>query len=184
MWQSLMNNPKFKQGLVVSVIAVAVLGGGLLIQRALKTPEPEVSPEITLEPSQQMTSELKEPMSEAEKQVIENKFAQEGAEMTLLKDVTGGQAVGTAWRLFDGNKFYHKIEASGLSPVEKGFFYEGWLVGETGFFSTGRLELIDAKGMLYFTSDEDQSSFRGAVLTLEAEDGNTAPDKHILEGSF
>ncbi len=184
MWQPVIKSAKVKQGAAVILIAVAVLAGALVIQRARKSPEPSISPEITLEPSQQITEPLQEPMSEAEKKAIDDKFAKEGAEMTVLKDVSGGQAVGTAWRLFDGSKFYHKIEATNLAGVDKGYYYEGWLVGDNGFFSTGRMSLEGTKAYLYFTSDEDKSAFRGVVVSLETEDGNPAPGKHILEGSF
>jgi hypothetical protein len=143
-----------------------------------------ITPEITLEPGEQMTQPLQSAMSEAEKQTIEEAFVKEGAEMTLLKDVTGGQGVGTAWRQYDGTKFYHKVDANNLPGLDKGFYYEGWLVGESGFFSTGRMAVDSGRGKLYYTSSEDKTIFRGVVITLEAEDGNEAPDKHILEGSF
>ena len=60
----------------------------------------------------------------------------------MLKDVSGGQAVGTAWR-HQGKKFALKMEVSRLASLDKGFFYEGWLVGDTGFFSIGRLGEVD-----------------------------------------
>jgi hypothetical protein len=104
--------------------------------------------------------------------------------MVVLKDVAGGQAVGTAWRQFEGEAFSHKIEANGLATLEKGFFYEGWLVGDESFFSTGRLGEVDGQGNLYYKTDEDKSEFRGVVITLESEDGDPAPAEHVLEGSF
>jgi len=110
--------------------------------------------------------------------------------MTLLKDVSGGQGVGTAWRQFDGTlpaqagKFYHKIDSSNLTMPDKGFFYEaGWSL-VMAFFSTGRLAVVDGRGKLYYNAQEDKTSFSGVVITLEEEDGNAAPGKHILEGNF
>lgn len=168
----------------LGLVAVVVVGGGMWLWNQSKQKEPAVNPEITLEPTEQITTELQPAMSEAEKQGIEDAFAKEGAEMTLLKDVSGGQAVGTAWRQYDGTRFYHKIDANNLPALEKGFYYEGWLVGESGFFSSGRLAVVSGRGMLYYSAEEDKTGFRGVVVTLEAEDGNPAPDKHVLEGSF
>lgn len=166
------------------LLAVVLVGGGIWLVTRNQPKETAVSPEITLEPTEQITTELQPVMSEAEKQGIEDAFAKEGAEMTLLKDVSGGQAVGTAWRQYDGTRFYHKIDANNLPASEKGFFYEAWLVGDNGFFSTGRLAVVSGRGMLYYSTVADQTDFRGVVVTMEAEDDNAAPDRHILEGSF
>lgn len=173
-----MNN-KVKYGLVLGLI---VVGGVLMMNR--KEVEDEVAPEITLEPTKQMVTELPLPMSEAEKNAIEDKFSKEGVEMTLLRGVAGNEAVGTAWRHFADEEFVHKAEASSLPSLDKGFFYEGWLVSEDGFFSTGRVSFSEGKGELYYTTDEDKSNFSGVVITLEEEDGNEEPGKHVLEGSF
>lgn len=173
-----------KQVIIGGVLVLVLVGGGFWLVNRNQPKEEAISPEITLEPTQQITTELIPSMSEAEKQTIEDAFAKEGVEMTLLKDVVGGQAVGTAWRQYDGIKFYHKIDANNLISPDKGFYYEAWLVGEAGFFSTGRLGVADGLGRLYYAVPEDKSEFRGVVVTLEPEDGNEAPDKHILEGSF
>ena len=131
MWEQVINNKKVRYGLVLVLVAVF---GWLVIKG--KDVEEQVMPEITLEPTKQMVAELQMPMSETEKTAIEDKFLSEGVEMTLLKGVAGNQAVGTAWRHFDGEKFVHKVEATDLTELEKGFFYEGWLVSKDGFFST------------------------------------------------
>ncbi len=169
---------------IVGVLAMLalVIGGVWLASRDEQ--EEEVAPEIVLESSEQMEVDLQMPMTETERQEIEEKFASEGVEMVVLKDVAGGQAVGTAWRQFDGEKFFHKVEASGLAALEKGFFYEGWLVGDNGFFSTGRLGEVEGQGSLYYKVDEDKNGFEGVVITLEPEDGDPAPAEHILEGNF
>jgi len=167
-----------------AAIAAIIIVGGVWLMKSTRPKEGPVNPEITLEPSKQITAELAEPMTPEEKQAIEDIFAKEGVEMTLLQDVSGIQLFGTAWRLFDGTKYYHKIEAGNLADPEKGYFYEGWLVGDSGFFTTGRLAVAGGKGTLYYVSGEDKTNFRGVVLTLENEDGDPAPGKHILEGSF
>jgi len=179
-----MDNKLNKQIIGLLMIVGVVISGMWLVKQKKK--EAEVKPEITLESSKQMEGDanLQLPMTEAEKQEIEGVFATEGVEMTVLEDVTGGQAIGTGWRQFSNDKFFHKVEANELPALEKGFFYEGWLVGDEGFFSTGRMGEEAGKGVLYYTADEDKSDFRGVVITLEPEDGDPAPAEHVLEGSF
>ena len=168
--------------LIIAAVIVAVV----LLAKKGKKVEEIVLPEIVLESSKMMVTDqqLQLPLTEAEKQQIENVFAKEGVEMTVLKDVSGNYAHGTGWRHFDGEKFYHKVEAGGLSALEKGFFYEGWLVSDEGFFSTGRMAEIEGKGSLYYIVDENKADFQGVVVTIELEDGDLAPGQHILEGSF
>ena len=179
MWKQLMNDKRVRYGFVI----VLVILFGWMIMRE-KDVDNQVVPEITLEPTKQIVTDLQLPISETEIQAIENKFLSEGAEMTLLKDVSGGQSVGTAWRHFDGNVFSFKTEVSRLMSLEKGFYYEVWMVGKDGFFSVGRIGDIDGSGKLYFIENEDKSEFRGVVVTLEQEDGDETPGKHVLEGSF
>ncbi len=176
---------KNKKALIGVIVVLLIIGGIGLIKKT-KKPEEKISPEITLESTKMIKSEanLVAPMTEAEKQAIEKTFAQEGAEMTMLKDVSGNQAVGTGWRHFDGTNFVLKVEVSNLPAGEKGFYYEGWLVSDKGFFSIGRMAAAEGQGKLYYQTKEDKSEFRGVVVTLEPEDGNAAPDKHIVEGSF
>ncbi|MEA3355711.1 MAG: hypothetical protein U9Q63_04500 [Patescibacteria group bacterium] len=180
MWKQLIDDKKVRYGIVIVLIVLF----GWMIVRGRGQDRDQVMPEITLEPTKQIVTELQLPMSEVEKQAVENKFLSEGVEMTLLKDISGGQAVGTAWRHFDGEEFSFKVEVSELTKVEKGFYYEVWMVGKDGFFSVGRVGDMTGFGKLYFTDKEDKSEFRGVVVTLEQEDGDETPDKHILEGSF
>jgi hypothetical protein len=177
-----MANNTIKQVVGILIVVGVVVGGVVLVRRSNK--DEEVMPEISLEPTKQMMEELPEPMSWEDKEAIENKFVSEGVEMIVLKDVAQGQAVGTGWRHFDGEEFVFKAEASGLADLEKGFYYEGWLVGKDGFFSTGRLPAVDGEGSLYYQASEDKTEYSGVVITLESEDGNETPDKHVLEGSF
>ena len=179
-----MENKTARLGLIALGLLVVIIGSIWLIQRNRKGEE-EIRPEIVLEESKMMpTPSLMPAMTDEEKAAIDSVFERVGAQMTLLSDVTGGSAVGTAWRALAEGKFYHKVEASTLPALEKGFFYEGWLVGPDGFFSTGRMAVIEGAGLLYYQVDEDKSVFTGVVITLEPEDGNSGPDKHVLEGSF
>jgi len=179
-----MENKTARLAIVGLGLLVIIIGSIWLIRRNRQAEE-VVRPEIVLEESKMMPGPSLVPaMTDEEKAAIDAVFAKEGAQMTLLSDVTGGASVGTAWRALADGKFYHKVEASSLPALEKGFFYEGWLVGPDGFFSTGRVAAVDGSGQLYYTIDEDKTAFTGVVITLEPEDGDLSPDKHILEGSF
>lgn len=173
-----------KKIIVGGLVVVLVISGIWVWKRGQKTEEP-ISPEITLESSKMIndSANLKPAMTETEKETIDTTFRENGAEMTMLKDVNDGQSVGTAWRNFD-KKFNLKLDANRLSSPGKGFYYEGWLVGSQGFFSIGRLAEEAGVGQLYYSNEADKSEFKGVVVTLESEDGNPAPDKHILEGNF
>ena len=172
------NNKLVSVGLAVTAVVL-----GLVWWQGQQGKE-TVAPEMTLERSKMMESEvdLEAPMSESQKQKIEAEL-ESAAETAVLDDVSGGQATGTAWRKFSDN-FYHQVETTGLPSLEKGFFYEGWLVGEAVFFSTGRVWLEGDLGVLYYTADEDKTDFESVVITLEPEDGDPGPADHVLEGSF
>ncbi len=50
--------------------------------------------------------------------------------------------------------------------------------------STGPAEILEYTYINIFTSSTDYSDHDFYVLTLEPDDGNTAPDEHILEGTL
>ena len=180
---NLIENRTARLVLVGLGLLVIVVSSIWLIRRNRQVEE--IRPEIVLEESKMMVGPSPVPaMTDEDKAAIDAAFVKEGSQMTLLSDVSGGNSVGTAWRVMAGDVFYHKVEASALPALEKGFFYEGWLVGPDGFFSTGRMAVIEGAGNLYYRVDEDKSAFTGVVITLEPEDGNPGPDKHVLEGSF
>lgn len=106
-------------------------------------------------------------------------------EKAELKSVIGGQIRGEAKRAFSDGKFYYRALISGLNLTEKGFYYESWLKKKDEFISTGRVEVNNlGKGFVYYTVSANRSDYSEAIITLEPEDGNPAPAKHILEGEF
>ena len=72
-----------KRVIIGSALVLAVVAGGFLLINRNQQKEEAVSPEITLEPTQQITTELVPPMSQAEKQAIDDAFAKEGADIVL-----------------------------------------------------------------------------------------------------
>ena len=103
-------------------------------------------------------------------------------EIKAVGNYTGN---GFATRSFLDGKFKHKVEANIGDPAE-GKFYEGWLVDLPAFFSTGKMEKVNGKYVLEYTSEEDSRLFKAVVITEETEanglDGK--PEVHVLEGKF
>ena len=112
--------------------------------------------------------------------------AYKDAPTIILKDVTGGDASGEAWIIVKDNKTFHKVVGKNLPELQNDDFYEGWLVKTSpklDFFSTGKMH-FDNDGDAWFLDyevDGDKSDYPKAVITLEPDDGDPAPAKHIIE---
>lgn len=118
-----------------------------------------------------------------------------------LDDVSGGEGTGYVSANFvpanEGvlgvDKYYLEVTMENIPEAEEGFFYEGWLVrantaedGENNasVISTGEaiFSTDDTALLNNFESEEDLTDHTLYVLTLEPDDGDPAPAKHILEG--
>lgn len=148
---------------------------------------------VSEESSGDSTEELNNDASSSAMQVdelideTENLFAQDAA--AALSDVTGGKAMGEAWSILAEDGTHHRLIAQDLPPLTNGDFYEGWIVSSPqaigGVVSTGVLEQQeDGMWLLDFTSKSDLLDHRTVVLTLEPNDGDPAPAKHVLEGTL
>lgn len=103
-----------------------------------------------------------------------------------LEDVSDGLSSGIAYAKYDGQTYELYVEFRDLPELEEGFFYEGWIVRKkpTSVLSTGGLIMKEGKYINIFMNDKDLSDHDFYVLTLEPDDGDPAPDKHILEGTL
>ncbi|MEX0910428.1 MAG: anti-sigma factor [Candidatus Paceibacterota bacterium] len=107
----------------------------------------------------------------------------------VLADVAETGAEGVASLAVVNNKTYHQVVAQNMPVLTGGDFYEGWLVKDPAsgqFFSTGEM-IYDAdtkQADLNFVIDGDKSDYRFVVITLEPNDGDPAPAKHIIEERF
>ncbi len=165
-----------KQWVIMGVALIALAGVSVYFltnntgesnnQTPLITPQPEASTEV-----------------EAERKLVYGVS-------TALEDVAGSGSSGQATAsYFDDGSYELLVEFQNLAPTTNGDFYEGWLVNQAQatFFSTGAVE-INAAGEvinLYASSVDHQSEgYTFYVLTLEPDDGDPAPAKHILEGNL
>ncbi len=106
----------------------------------------------------------------------------EGVEKATLTDVTGGAGTGMATRKFEAGAFEHTAMAS-LPEPGAGQYYEGWLVRDSDFISTGKMREMKGGWYLEFSSEKDYSDYNQVVITLEEKD-DRLPEKHVLEGRF
>lgn len=185
-----MKFPSIKNLLIAGGVILIFLAAVAYFRKPGKIQD-EISVDSTLVQETEMNEPAKEEkgLSPAEQQQARNSIDKAledlETESTILKDVSGGKAYGTAYRLDKENHFYHKAVLRDLPSPEKGFFFEGWLVDPAGkYFSTGRVIPEETQGLLYYQSDKDETAYNQVVITLEPEDDNPAPDKHILEGKF
>ncbi len=104
-----------------------------------------------------------------------------------LADVTGGDGYGIAHATIESGVYSLIAEVGNLPEPAAGYFYEGWLVrrgDELSVLSVGRLSQTEKGYANAYRSQTDLLDHAFYVLTLEADDGNSAPGEHILEGTF
>ncbi|MBM3231478.1 hypothetical protein FJZ28_04095 [Candidatus Peregrinibacteria bacterium] len=97
---------------------------------------------------------------------------------------TPANGVAQAHRFEDG-RFLHTIQLN-ILPPEDGFFYEGWILSGADRISTGHLSnhFGDARHGLRFEANKDYSAYLTVLVTLEKDDGNSAPGKEVARGSM
>jgi len=105
-----------------------------------------------------------------------------------LEDVSGGKAFGAVNANF-AERYDLLATFANLPATEGSDFYEGWIVkkvegGEDNVISTGIVRKIEDIYTNSFLSKDDLTDHDFYVLTLEPNDGDPAPAKHILEGTL
>lgn len=88
---------------------------------------------------------------------------------------------------FENGQFLHTLQVNIALPKD-GTFYEGWVenskTGEN--ISTGHLKsmLGDTRHTLSFETEKDLTAFTKVTITLEKDDGNSAPGTVVAEGTL
>ncbi|MDP2685459.1 MAG: hypothetical protein Q8P20_10615 [bacterium] len=103
-----------------------------------------------------------------------------------LSDVSGGRATGLAKAGYSDGTYNLSASFAGLIEPQNGDFYEGWIVrvDPFDFISTGKLEKLGGIYSNLHKSDNNLMDHDFYVLTIEPDDGNSAPGVHILEGNL
>jgi len=104
----------------------------------------------------------------------------------LIKDVVGGKASGLAEAKYEDSIYSLYVNFANLLEPVNGDFYEGWLVRKDPFdyISTGKVEKIGGIYSNLYKSKKNLVDYNIYVLTLEPDDGDPDPAKHILEGAL
>ena len=186
-------NSKFNiQNLLIGAGVILVIVAGFYYFKSQNKEEETVPPaeEIIVQEEGlvKKTGEIVEPLTEDEltalKEEVNNVLSSAGESISLSDLVSSGMTA-TAKRAFSDGKFYYQIEAIGLKPVEKGYYYESWLQKDGENLSTGRVSVDETgKGSVFYTASVDRSEYTRALISLEPEDGNPEPAGLLLEGSF
>jgi hypothetical protein len=104
-----------------------------------------------------------------------------------LAPVDGSDASGGLIASYTNGAYVLKAEFKNLPDPDSNFFYEGWLIkpgDPIDIRSTGIVPKKDGVYVNIFSAKEDFTGYTEYVLTLEPDDGNIKPDKHILEGKI
>ncbi len=184
-------SPNVRNVLLGIGVILLVVAAYFLFKPGSGEMEPSPSPEeiiVQEEGTVRRVGEAVQSLSDEEiKQLREesDNVLQESGEETSLDPVGDFSGQGTVKRAFSEEKFYLRVQVSGIAMTDKGYFYEGWITRDGETISIGRMEVgIDGAGFLYYTSSADRSDYNGVVITLEPEDGDPAPATHVLEGEF
>ena len=196
--------------MVIGMVVLVIIVGGVVY---FANQEPSIVTNEVMEKKDQVMEKKDEVMMEKKDEVMmkkgdvmikeENMMKKDGevmmekdfnsiiskANSIILKDSDNFGATGTAWLGVYNGKTYHRILTKNMPALSGNNFYEGWLV-RTGLnfsvFSTGRLKYdpITKEANLDFIAGGDKSDHRFVVVTVEPDDGNPKPDKHVVEASF
>lgn len=89
--------------------------------------------------------------------------------------------------LFEDNRFLHTLQVN-LALPKNGSFYEGWLLDPKSGkrISTGHLKSLfgDVRHNLSFETAEDLRALSKVVITLEKDDGNSAPGLEVASAQL
>lgn len=101
-----------------------------------------------------------------------------------LDDVSGGKSSGYARADYENGEYMLHAGFANLMKPQNGDFYEGWVVRREpfDFISTGKIINMGGVDTNLYKSNKNYTSYDLYVLTLEPDDGDPAPAKHILEG--
>ncbi len=170
---------------IFTIIVIVILAGLFLVYRD-RGKEPVITPPAASTESDTMGEVMEDNM----KMNIDGGMMEEMMKAVYdykgeLADVSGGSARGMAKATF-AHGAYNLLATFETLPDLKGTdFYEGWVVRKgtpMSIVSTGKVEKHGTSYMNVYRSGQDLTDHTFYVLTLEPDDGDPAPAKHILEG--
>ena len=180
--------------IVVIVVAVAVYF--LFLRPTQPLPpvdEQQPSDEIVQDAMSDIATEMKDasPSADIKAITLQQNFLSNIADIEYtssgtLVDVTNKGASGTVGAQIIDSVYHLFASFKDLPALEEGFFYEGWIVRKDplDIVSTGALMKHNEKDVNAYLSKTNLLDHVTYVLTLEPDDGDPAPAKHVLEGEI
>lgn len=190
---------KTQLNLILILVLVVVFLGGIFVLKFIKKDKTETGekPSYVYDDISQVIGNLEIAKQMSEGTVTSDISKQEvkgvgrGVMMSMdyaysatLADVVGGSVIGLVKANFQDNEYNLYSSLAGMIEPINGDYYEGWLVRKEpfGFVSTGKLEKIGGEYVNLYKTSTDLRDYNLYVVTMEQNDGNPAPAKHILEG--
>jgi uncharacterized protein (UPF0333 family) len=159
--------------LIVIIVLVIIVGIAAYLLIGTNNSEPSSKEQATEEPEE-----------------IVYKYSGELQDVTnekIIRDVnTGGAASGSVEVVFEDGVYTLTATFTGLQRSNGSDFYEGWIINESTseLISVGQVAEADDNYTISYNMGEDYSAYTKFVLTIEADDGESAPADHILEGTI
>jgi len=164
--------------IIIVVIAIIGIGGYVVYQSQTSADVP--TDEMMIESKPDFDSMMKDVVDTMVQDAMTMEYDYEGK----LTDVSGGSSSGTARANYSEGNYTLLASFQSLPEPDGTDFYEGWVVRKSplSIISTGKAELDQGGYLNVYMSGQDLTDHDFYVLTLEPDDGDPAPAKHIVEG--
>ena len=165
-----------KQWLIIGAIIIVLLGSFMWNRNREPQNEDNIATEeiITQDDGKivKKNGDIFEELSESEMQAKKKEITDNVVEANpvRLKAEKGQIGSGVSAATFKYNTYYQSINVEGMAPLQKGFFYEGWIEKEDGTkFSIGRIEMSNGNGVLYYSTKDNKSDYKKVVISRKTE---------------
>ncbi len=163
--------------LIVTIVLVIIVGIAAYLLIGTDNSEPVSNSKTSVK--EQTTKEPEE---------IVYKYSgelQDATDEKIIRHIdTGGAASGSVEVVLKDGVYTLSATFTGLQQPSGSDFYEGWIINESTseLISVGQAAKSDDNYTISYNMGEDYSAYTKFVLTIEADDGESAPADHILEG--
>ncbi|MGB0757399.1 MAG: anti-sigma factor domain-containing protein [Patescibacteria group bacterium] len=176
--------------IAIVILALIVIGGYFVYQQDSATPA-EQPDTVMMDDTTPANDEMEKQVSGDDAMAMKNmEYAYSGVltDVTIEQNVTrvdtGGNASGIAQADYSDGVYKLLATFENLPEPNGDDFYEGWIVRPEpfNFISTGPVEKVDGVYTNTYMSGADLTDYPVYVLTIEPNDGDPAPDEHVVEG--
>jgi hypothetical protein len=182
MQKNIRKRQKIIRRVSIAVLAIVIVGVGYLVGHEVSAPDAQFDTSQHAHPVIQPTADKAQDSTPsgmmAQLSDVTKAAAIQGVQ---FNGIASGKVV-VAPLLSQGSAIFKDLPA----PIN-GSFYEGWIVTKgknPRVVSTGKAILEKGEFINDFTLKADYNDNASYILTLEPNDGNSAPADHILEGKI